>query len=76
MLAYHPLRKQWVSDTLELRLKDSMALLNLPCSFMGGEVETYMYFVAADGKAVSDSIYLGTVHLAGSSISEVFINLN
>lgn len=76
MLAYHPLRKQWVSDTLELRLKDSMALLNLPCSFMGGEVETYMYFVAADGKSVSDSIYLGTVHLAGSSISEVFINLN
>lgn len=76
MLAYHPLRKQWISDTIDLSFRDHMAALRLPCSFMSGQIETYMYFIAADGKAVSDSIYPGTVHLPGTSLSESFINLN
>lgn len=76
MLAYSPIKKQWVFDTSELSSNDGMATLSLPCSFKGGQVETYMYFIAAHGKAVSDSIYLGAVNFSDTSISESFINLN
>jgi len=76
MLAYNPLRKEWASDTLELRLDDSMGILSLPCSFIGQKVETYMYFISTNGKAVSDSMYLGTVDLPDTSFTTPFINLN
>lgn len=76
MLAYNPLRKEWASDTLELRSDDSMGILSLPCSFIGEHVEAYMYFINGDGKAVSDSKYLGSVNLPDASFSETLINLN
>ena len=76
MLAYNPLRKKWVCDNLELRNGDCMGILSLPCSFIGERVETYMYFKSTNGKAVSDSIYLGTVNLPDVSCSGAFINLN
>ncbi|MDP3467567.1 MAG: DUF6266 family protein [Daejeonella sp.] len=76
MLAYNPLRKEWASDTLELRSDDSMGILSLPCSFTGEHVEAYMYFINGDGKAVSDSKYLGSVNLPDTPFSETLINLN
>ncbi|OZA21235.1 MAG: hypothetical protein B7X86_17615 [Sphingobacteriales bacterium 17-39-43] len=76
MLAYNPLRKKWICDTAELRSGDCMGMLSLPCSFIGEQVETYMYFKSTNGKAVSDSIYLGTVNLPDVSFSESLINLN
>lgn len=76
MLAYNPLRNQWVCDNLELRSDDFMGMLSLPCSFIGEQVETYMYFTKTNGKAVSDSIHLGTVNLADNAFPETFINLN
>jgi hypothetical protein len=76
MLAYNPLRKKWVCDSLELRSGDCMGMLSLPCSFIGEKVETYMYFINANGKAVSDSIHLGAVNLPDVSFTGAFINLN
>lgn len=76
MLAYNPLRKKWVCDSLELRSGDCMGMLSLPCSFMGEQVETYMYFINSNSKAVSDSIHLGAVNLPDISFSESSINLN
>lgn len=76
MLAYHPLSKKWISDTFELRPGDCMGMLSLPCSFIGEQVETYMFFMTTNGKAVSNSIYLGTVSLPDQFFSESFFNLN
>lgn len=76
MLAYNPLRKKWVCETLELRSGDCMGILSLPCSFIGEQVETFMYFINTNGKTVSDSMYLGTVNLLDASFSEALINLN
>ncbi|MDP2412488.1 DUF6266 family protein [Daejeonella sp.] len=76
MLAYNPLRKKWVCDNLELRSDDCRSMLSLPCSFIGEQLETYMYFINAKGKAVSNSMYLGAVNLPDVSFSESLINLN
>lgn len=76
MLAYNPLRKKWVCDNIELRSGDCMGILSLPCSFIGEQVETYMYFIKTNGKTVSDSIHLGTVNLPDASFSKALINLN
>ena len=76
MLAYNPLRKKWVCETLELRSGDCMGILSLPCSFVGEQVETYMYFINANGKVVSDSIHLGTVNLPDVPFTESLINPN
>jgi len=76
MLAYNPLRKKWVCETLELRSGDCMGILSLPCSFIGEQVETYMYFINANGKVVSDSIHLGTVNLPDVPFTESLINPN
>lgn len=76
MLAYHPLSKKWISDTSELRAGDCSGMLSLPCSLSGEQVETYMYFTGANGKAVSDSRYLGSVKLPDTPFQELIINLN
>lgn len=76
MLAYNPAKEQWIYHTADAGDADRLAMLELPCSFRGDRVETWLYFVSADRKAVSDSVYLGAVHVSGTFLCGQEVNLN
>ena len=66
MLAYNPAKEQWIYHTADTGGAGRLAMLELPCSFRGDRVETYIYFISADRKGVSDSVYLGPVQVSGN----------
>ena len=76
MLAYNPAKEQWIYHKAAAGNADRLAMLDLPCSFRGDRVETWLYFVSANGKAVSDSVYLGPVQVSGSFLCGGEISLN
>ena len=76
LLAYNPEKEQWIYLYSAARAEDRMAELYLPCNFRGDRVETWLYFVSADGKKVSDSVYTGAVEIGGALICDLGISLN
>jgi hypothetical protein len=76
LLAYNPAKKQWIYHTSNAGSEDRMAELYLPCNFKGDMVHTYLYFISANGKTVSDSVYIGAVRIPGAFICGPEINLN
>ena len=76
LLAYNPVKEQWIYHFSAAGSEDRMAELYLPCNFKGDRVETYMFFVSANGKAVSDSVYTGAVDIPGEFVCGIEINLN
>ena len=76
LLAYNPEKEQWIYHTSNAGSEDRWAELYLPCNFKGDRVETYLYFISADGKKVSDSVYTGSVDIPAAFICGQMINLN
>ena len=76
LLAYSAEKEQWIYHNSNAGSEDRWAELYLPCNFKGDRVETYLYFISADGKAVSDSVYTGSVDIPAAFICGQMINLN
>jgi hypothetical protein len=76
LLAYNPEKEQWIYHFSAAGSEDRIGELYLPCNFKGDRVETYMFFVSANGKAVSDSVYTGAVEIPGEFVCGIEINLN
>ena len=76
LLAYNPEKEQWIYNSSNAGSEDRWAELYLPCNFKGDRVETYLYFISADGKKVSDSVYTGSVDIPAAFICGQMINLN
>jgi hypothetical protein len=58
-LVFNPLKVEAVFSTSAAARADGMAEINLPADWAGDNVEVYLGFVSADGKAIANSIYLG-----------------
>lgn len=58
-LVFNPLKVEAVFSTSAAARADGMAEINLPADWVGDNVEVYLGFVSADGKAIANSIYLG-----------------
>lgn len=76
VLAYNPEKERWIYTMAAAGDLHRQATLDLPCNFQGDRIETYLYFISADGKAVSNSVYLGPVQIPGSFLCTPAIILN
>jgi hypothetical protein len=76
LLAYNPEKEQWIYHSSNAGSEDRYAELYLPCNFKGDRVETYLYFISADGKRVSDSVYTGSIDIPEAFICGTMVNLN
>ena len=59
LLAYDPLKNQWLYQIVTVGTGCRSAVLNLTPDFTGREVETWMYFFSYNGQAVSEGVYTG-----------------
>lgn len=58
-LVFNKDKGEAVFNTAAATRDAEMAELNLPADWIGDKVETYLGFIAADGKNVANSVYLG-----------------
>src|SRR5574344_99440 len=58
-LVFNKDKGEAVFNTAAATRDAEMAELNLPADWIGDKVETYLGFIAADGKDVANSVYLG-----------------
>jgi len=68
LMAFNPVKQLWIYHASNAGSEERMAELYLPCNFKGDTVETYLYFISADGRQVSESVYTGAV-----PITEAFV---
>ncbi len=59
LLIYNPAQESFVQLTSAGLRSALTAQVILPAAFAGDEVHTYMSFISANGKQVSDSVYCG-----------------
>ncbi len=61
VMVYNPDKELFVALSGAAARSALTYTLGLPADFVGDTVHAYMYFVSADGKRSSDSVYLGVV---------------
>jgi hypothetical protein len=60
--AYNPDTKRWVQKQKIATLNVGTCTLDVP-AYSGKTMQTYIGFVSADGKKISDSLYTGAVNI-------------
>lgn len=60
VLAYNPSKKESIYILDGAQRSATTQVLTLPTSYTGDDVELFMAFISADGKIVSNSVYLGS----------------
>lgn len=60
VLAYNPSKKESIYILDGAQRSATTQVLSLPASYTGENIELFMAFVSADGKFVSNSVYLGS----------------
>ena len=64
--AYNPIKEEAAYDLSLGTRADGSGLLDLPATWVGDEVETFVAFASEDGSQVSDTVYTGKIAIVAA----------
>lgn len=73
VVLYHPVLKSATTVLYATQRSKGTCFISLQGRWLDGPVEAYMFFKSANGKAVSDSVYLGNLNGTVKSVEMVVV---